>query len=174
MCELIRRHAIRVCPWATLWCAPDVEGIRTPYAGTAWRGPGVAVIRTDGSAPDTLSLAWHELWHLLETWLPQDILDALDGALATGPAYSRHPGTREEYLSLPHERRARAFAHLGMLAVEGVSLPSPGFFRDDPWTILRRAWDGDLGAEAAERREATMNSERHRIAHRTFRTTLAA
>ena len=155
--SVLRRHAFRVCPWATLWLAPGWLG--SAYClGKAWSDEGIALIQSGIDPNSALSIGMHEIWHLLEMYLPADLLEELDADLAKGPRYGRQEGPwsgqRTEYLSKPRERRARAFERIAMLEIDGVSLPRFGSrSAGRSLEILLAAWDGHLAADAWKARE---------------------
>ena len=104
--------ARKIAPFATWYFAPSAFEPAESW-GRAWCTTEVAIVRTTLSPQALLSTTYHEAWHLVEELLSPRDLAIVDAALGNGPAW---PG---DYLPRIKERRARAFEHYAMMAVEG-------------------------------------------------------
>lgn len=142
----IRTHAFRICPWARFWLAPAWFG-SNGWLGRAWPDMGIILLKTHADADSMLTLFAHEIWHLLEWYMPSDVLAELDEEIANGPKYGKYYGGWDSepthYLSLKHERRARAFARIAMLTIDGIQLPcQENAYSNRGYQILCDAWNG--------------------------------
>lgn len=138
------RLSQQIVPWASLVLAPRL----TADGEDAVEISGVALYATDTVVVSLSRSAFlydillHEAWHLLETRLPADLVDAVDRHL--GPSLMADDG---EYLSDPVERRARAFEAWGKHFVEGL----PGFQKaHDLDEVFDAALSGELGRRFAD------------------------
>lgn len=138
--------ATRITPWATWYLAPGFFGC-DGWTGTAWGDEEVAVCRTTVSPPHAAENALHEAWHLAEALIRPALWAELDARLDHGPAW---PG---DYYPKPCERRARTFAHFGMMMVEGGRLVVGGKHVPSEVALFWHVFDGAFGREVMSARK---------------------
>ena len=126
----------RIAPWAEMWFAPawEREGGRrcegVMWAGTSWKGLGLAVVSSARSGRVTLPTVAHEAFHLWEPLMggQPELWEAIMMAGTDWP---------DAYSASWSERGARAFAAYAAARLEGMSSPpGPPLFND--------LWEGRL------------------------------
>lgn len=138
---VVRGIATRVTPWATWWLAPGMR--RADHAGEAHCYRETVVLRMDLSRRYTVTVAFHEAWHLAEQYLDASEIMAVQSCLAGGHDW------KDDYYGSAVERRANLFADWSMCAME---TGRPLVDKRRPETVVfQLVYSGGLGRRMARR-----------------------
>lgn len=134
--------AQRLTPWATWYAAPSYSG-SAEVLGSAWIRQGVAVVSSAQDPRSAVSTAYHEAWHLADDHLSLAERQAMDAAIARGPAWPTL------YLANPWERRARLFQNWALVLHEGGCVSADR--RAPESLVMARVYSGELGRRVVAR-----------------------
>ena len=124
-CEEIARLAHRICPFATVIIAPEVDGMPSAR-GEAFAKDNLILLRmVDTWTEKWIQTFFHEVWHICSKKLPAEMYDLCAELVKGTPEIGN-----ADYYDRLEERLARMFAHWAMSVWMGWQSVT-----DDPRTV---------------------------------------